>query len=48
MARPQAGDYGEKQQLIRDRAAELFSDRGPTPAGTGPLVGAVASPLDEP
>jgi AcrR family transcriptional regulator len=28
MARPQAGDYGEKQQLIRDRAAELFAARG--------------------
>jgi AcrR family transcriptional regulator len=28
MARPQAEDYGEKQQLIRDRAAELFAARG--------------------
>jgi AcrR family transcriptional regulator len=28
MARPQADDYGEKQQLIRDRAAELFAARG--------------------
>jgi AcrR family transcriptional regulator len=28
MARPQANDYGEKQQLIRDRAAELFAARG--------------------
>jgi AcrR family transcriptional regulator len=28
MARPQAEDYGAKQQLIRDRAAELFAARG--------------------
>lgn len=28
MARPQADDYAEKQQLIRDRAAELFARRG--------------------
>jgi AcrR family transcriptional regulator len=28
MARPQAGDYAKKQQLIRDRAAELFAARG--------------------
>ena len=28
MARPQADDYAEKQQLIRDRAAELFAARG--------------------
>lgn len=28
MARPRADDYGEKQQLIRDRAAELFAARG--------------------
>ncbi|MBI3451524.1 MAG: TetR/AcrR family transcriptional regulator [Rhodospirillales bacterium] len=28
MARPRADDYGEKQQLIRDRAAELFATRG--------------------
>ncbi|HEX2112910.1 MAG TPA: TetR/AcrR family transcriptional regulator [Alphaproteobacteria bacterium] len=28
MARPQANDYAEKQQLIRDRAAELFAARG--------------------
>lgn len=28
MARPRAEDYDEKQQLIRDRAAELFAARG--------------------
>jgi AcrR family transcriptional regulator len=28
MARPQAEDYAQKQQLIRDRAAELFAARG--------------------
>ena len=28
MARMRAADYGEKQQLIRDKAAALFAERG--------------------
>src|SRR5438552_18305765 len=28
MARVRAADYGEKQQLIRDKAAALFAERG--------------------
>ncbi len=38
MARPRASDYAEKRQRIRDRAAELFAERGFAASSTADIA----------